>query len=332
MAATSDGNLHIYMLNVGQADTSVIISPQGKVIVIDATRPGKLIKLLTDLGLDGTIEHLIITHPHGDHFSGGNKLALEVENIDEATVSPFWHEFGVGPPTYRRLMGHLADKDTNVTFLSGYNRWYPDGAMTTPPAGQDPEIDPDAPYLELLGPTNGLVRMLEDANVFNANHLTIMSRLTWRNFAMISTGDAQMENWAFFDHERLMESKCQILRTAHHGSPNGTQWERITRLGPSLVVVSSDPWSGHHIPDLSSTAIFTKFDSVVGQMAVITRDTGTIHLTVDASGNRTIERFDDIIPSSDVNLANPIALDELSNPTDWAALLNDRVANLGATH
>jgi hypothetical protein len=234
----------------------------------------------------------------------------------------------MGPPTYRKLIGHLADQDTNVTFLSGYSRWYPDGAMTTPPASQDPEIDPDAPCLELLGPTNGLVRMLEDANVFNANHLTIMSRLTWRKFAMISTGDAQMENWAFFDHERLMESKCQILRAAHHGSPNGTQWERITRLGSSLVVVSSDPWSGHHLPDLSSTAIFAKFDSVVGQMAVITRDTGTIHLIVDASGKRTLERFDDIVPSSDVDLANSVALDELHNPTDWAALLNDRVANL----
>ncbi|MCP4224373.1 MAG: MBL fold metallo-hydrolase, partial [Actinomycetia bacterium] len=161
MAATEDGRLHVYLLNVGQADTSVVVSPEGRVIVIDATRPDKLLGLLQDLGLDGTIEHLIITHPHMDHFSGGNRLA-QVLSIEEATIAPFWHDFGMGPATYRRLIGRLDVQDTNCTFLSGYSRWYPDGAMTTPEDNQSPEIDRDAPYLELLGPTNGLVRELEE--------------------------------------------------------------------------------------------------------------------------------------------------------------------------
>lgn len=326
MINAPNGNLHVYMLSVGQADTTVIISPRGRVIVIDATRPGKLIRLLDDLGLDGTVEHLIITHPHEDHFSGGNRLALE-KNIQQATVAPFWHTFGMGPQTYRRLIGRLEDQDTNVTFLSGYSRWYPDEALMADPGGGDPIIDPDAPFLELLGPTNGMVRLLEDANVFDTNHLTIMTRLSWRGFRMISTGDAQMENWAFFDAERMMEGPCQVLRAAHHGSPNGTQWERINRLSPSQVIISSDPGSGHRLPDLTSTAIFAKFDSVDGQMAAITRDTGTIHLEVTASGNRTLRRFSDQ-PAANVNLASPIALTEQSNPTDWPALLDDRVATL----
>lgn len=325
MAVTADGNLHIYMLSVGQADTTLIVSPEGKLIIIDARRPGKIIDLLNQLGFDGTIEHLIITHPHGDHFSGANRLALDFDVL-EATVAPFWHEFGMGPPTYRQLMGRLDARGANVTFLSGYSRWYPDGAMTIPEAGQYPEIDHGAPYLELLGPTNGLVRMLEDANVFEANHLTIMSRLTWGNFMMVSAGDAQMENWAFFDHERLLEERCQVLRTAHHGSSNGTQWERIDRLSPSLVVISSDPASKDELPDLGSTAIFAKFDHEDGQMAVITQDSGTIHLTVDGAANRTLVRYDDP-PGSDVILM-PIELDEGSNPTDWVRLLNDRITGL----
>ncbi len=248
MAANADGNLHIYMLSVGQGDTSVIVSPDGNVLIIDVTRPTKVLRLLDDLGNDNNIEHLVITHPHRDHFSGGNRLATD-RTILEATVAPFWHEFGMGPPTYRRLMRRLELQETNVTFLSGYSRWYPDGALTTPPPGQNPEIDPNKPFLELLGPTNGLVRTLEEANVFQANHLSIMSRLTWRNFRMISAGDAQMENWSFFDHERMLVDKCQVLRAAHHGSANGTQWERIDRLSPSQVIISSDPASTHDLPD-----------------------------------------------------------------------------------
>ena len=323
-----DGNLHVYMLSVGQGDTTVIVTPAGNVIVIDAMRPSKLVKLLNDLGLPagGTIEHLIITHPHRDHFSGGNRLAKDF-TIAEATVAPFWHEFGMGPPTYRGLIASLFDQNTNCNFLSGYNRWYPDGLITAPPAGQEAEIDPDAPFIEFLGPTNGLVRMLEDSNVFNTNHLSIMTRLRWRNFRMISAADAQMENWSFFDQERLMEDKCQVLRTAHHGSPNGTQWERINRLGASQVIVSSDPGRGHHLPDLTSTALFTKFDCESGQMAVITIDSGTIHLKVPSNGRRTMECFGDA-PTDNVDLTAPTPLTEASNPTDWAALLDDRVAGL----
>jgi competence protein ComEC len=324
MTATADGNLHVYMLSVGQADTSVIISPGGTVIIIDAVRPGKIRSLLGDLGLNGTIEHLIITHPHDDHFSGGNSLANSL-TIEHATVAPFWHEFGMGPTTYRRLIGRLEDQGTNVSFLSGYSRWYLDNALMDDPAGDDPIIDPDAPYLELLGPTNGLVRLLEDANVFNANHLTIMTRLAWRNFRMISAGDAQMENWSFFDQERLMEERCHVLRAAHHGSMNGTQWERIDRLDPRELIVSSDPDGRHHLPDLIGAASLTKYDGMEDRMAVMTRDSGSIHLVVTAAGGRTFECFGDD-PAVNIDLGAATVLNQQTNPTDWPGLLNGRLS------
>jgi beta-lactamase superfamily II metal-dependent hydrolase len=144
---------------------------------------------------------------------------------------------------------------------------------------------------------------------------------------MIVTGDAQMENWAWFDHERMLESNCNVLRAAHHGSANGTQFERIERLGPEEIVVSSDPGSGHHLPDLSSTAIFIRYDTADGKMAMLTRATGTIHLTVNGAGTRTYERYGDA-PGENVNLANAAPLDEASNPTDWAELLRLRVDEL----
>jgi beta-lactamase superfamily II metal-dependent hydrolase len=326
MIQNPDGNLHVYMLSVGQADTTVVVSPEGRTMVIDATRGAKIINLLNRLGNNGTLENLIITHPHSDHFSGGNRLAQDLR-ILEATVSPFWHEFGMGPPTYRRLVARLAAQQTNTVFLSGYSRWYPDGALTSPPPGVDPVVDADAPFLELLGPTNGMVARVEAANVFNTNHLSIITRLTWRNFRMLVTGDAQMENWQAFDEAGMLSQGCRVLRAAHHGSPNGTQWERVNRLEPREVFVSSDPGSGHHLPDLTATAIFTKFNNENGRMAVITRDSGTIHLQVRPNGSRTFRRFGDQ-PNQNVDLSAGQALTEATNPTDWAALLANRVAGL----
>jgi len=327
MSANADGNLHIYMLSVGQGDTTVVVSPQGNVLIIDVMRPTKVLSLLNDLGNDNNIEHLVITHPHSDHFSGGNRLARDC-NILRATVAPFWHEFGMGPPTYHQLMGHLSVQQTQVTFLSGYTRWYPDGALTTPADGQPPQIDENQPFLELLGPTNGLVETLEEAEVFQTNHLTVMCRLNWRNFRMVSAGDAQMENWYFFDQEQMLEDGCQVLRAAHHGSANGTQWERINRLGARQVIISSDPASTHELPDLCGAAIFAKFDRVDGQVAAITRDTGTIHLRVTPGGNRRMTMYRDL-PANNVNFAaSPDVLTEASNPTDWRTLVNVRIAEL----
>jgi len=326
MIGNPDGNLHVYMVNVGQADTSIIVSPLGRTIVIDAIRATKVLDLLDQLGNDGTLENLIITHPHSDHYGGANRLAQDLQ-ILEATVAPFWHEFGMGPPTYRRLVARLASQNANTVFLSGYNRWYPDGALTTPPGGDDPVVDTDAPFLELLGPTNGMVASVEAANVFNTNHLSIITRITWRGFRMLITGDAQMENWQAFDEAGMLADGCTVLRAAHHGSPNGTQWERVNRLKPREIIVSSDPGGGHHLPDLTAAAIFAKFDGDDGQVAAVTSDTGTVHLTVKPNGNRTFRHFQDS-PDQDVDLAAGQALTEASNPTDWTALLSRRMAGL----
>lgn len=326
MIANPDGHLHVYMVNVGQGDCTIIVSPAGNVVVIDAMRPTKIVNLLRDLGVpaNGDIEHCVVTHPHNDHFSGVNRLAGDFR-ILQATLPPFWHEFGMGPPTYRAIAARFEADGTLVSFLSGYSRWYPDGALA-PPGADDPEVDPTAPFLEMLGPTNAMVEALEASNTFNTNHLTIMSRLTWRNFRMVNAGDAQMENWRFFDSERMMERKCNVLRAAHHGSKNGTQWERIDRLDPRHVIVSSDPAGRHHIPDLTGAAIFATFDDMNQRTAWLTRDTGTIHLRVTAGGTRSFRRFGETA-TADVDLGRGSAV-PATNPTDWAALIDQRVNEL----
>ena len=322
----SDNYLHVYMLSVGQADTTIIVSPGGSVTIIDAVKPQKVKNLLNQLGNDGNIEHLIVTHPHSDHFSACNNLALNL-NINRATLAPFWNAFGMGPQTYRRFVGRLEEQGTNINFLSGYSRWYPDDVMKTPSPDSDPIIDTDKPFFEFLGPTNDLIQKLDEANVLETNHLSIMSRLTWRSFRMVIAGDAQMENWASFDEEHLLEDKCQVLRAAHHGSKNGTQWERINRLSPSRIIISSDPDVEDELPDLCGSSIFAKFDSSVGKFASITRHTGTIYLRVASDGTKRFRMMREL-PNDTVNLDNYTELTESENPTIWKSLLQSRVDEL----
>lgn len=330
MVNAPDGRLHIYAVNVGQGDTTVIISPAGKVIVIDAYRPDKLLNLLIDLGVGDEIEYLIITHPHADHFRGANRL-LSRFRIAQAVVAPAWHEFGLGPQTYRALIDNIDSAPNNgeVTFLSGYKRWYPDNLLVTQPEANNPEVDQTAPYLEFLGPTNALIRELEASSNFNTNHLSIISRVTWRNFRMIISGDAQMENWDYFRSEGLMREPCSVLRCAHHGSKNGTQWELIDRLAPNYVIISSDPTRGHQLPDLGSTGIFMSYDNNDRKTVVMTRDSGTLHIS-SANGSNTprIEYYEDN-HNENVDLTNATRLTHASDLSNFGELLETRITEAG---
>ena len=304
--------LAIYLLNVGQADTSVIQTPAGNIIVIDAVSPKKLTDLLNQLRPDGEIAQLIITHPHDDHYRGADSL-LDKFHVQRVTLAPFWQE--PGPPGYHAIINRLSELGVPTRFLCGYERLYPDG-------GAYPDYE-DSPLLELLGPSNNTLDELARSNTLDPNHLSIISRLCYGKFSMVFAADAQMENWQHYDEEGLLEKKCTILRAAHHGSKRGSQWERIERLSPSLVVVSSDPNGEHDLPDLVGSVIFQEFSQSADQSAVLTYDTGTILIEVPdpASSQRTVTAYCDS-PDDPVCSGEPGPLPE----TDWTALVEARLA------
>jgi competence protein ComEC len=320
--AAADGRLHIYFLNVGQGDTTVIVTPQGRVIVIDAARPAKLSRFLLDIGAAvGTdIDLLVITHPHSDHYSGAGRMVRNYRVL-KAVFCPFWNAFGMGPLVYRQLVNDLHRQGAHCQFLSGYARFYPDTLSSSPTASTLTAADC---CLELLGPTNELVASLEQQKLFDTNHLSIMSRINWQGLSVIIAADAQMENWAVFDNERMATNRNNILRAAHHGSGNGTQWERLKRLKPEVVVVSSDLEDRHRLPDVAGSAIFARYARDARKpLVAITGDSGSIEVIIDNAGHKIVNSFGET-RAQNVVLANRVNLTRQNNPTDWKSVLIDK--------
>ncbi len=271
--------LEIYILNVGQADTAVIKTPNNKLIVIDAVKPHKVKALLQALQPAGPqITHLILTHPHWDHYSAVSSL-LNTFPVERVTLAPFWYL--PGTPGYHRIINRIQEAEIPLNFLSGYDRFYPDGG--TYPAYEN------QPYVELLGPPNNILANLYESKILTPNHLCIITRVTYGAFSMVLAADAQMENWAYYDREGMLAQRCDVLKAAHHGSRNGIQWERLARLSPSLVIVSSDPEMGHHLPDVIGSVIFLEYDREAGKRVVLTRDTGTVKITATSPSSGRYE-------------------------------------------
>ena len=313
MPINTNGHLWVFCLNVGQADTTIVATPRGKLIIVDAVKPDKTERLLSDLGLvaNDHINYLVVSHPHSDHYSAVQRLVNNYR-IDHVTLSSLW-EFDEDKPGYNNIINLIEDRGIPVTYLSGYMQYYPDDT---------PFRDPETACLELLGPSNQLVQDLQQARKLNTNHRSVMVRLQWRGFSMVIAADAQMENWAHFDAEQMLDLPCDVLRAAHHGSPRGTQFERIERLAPEYVIVSSDPDHDDHLPDLVGCASFVKYAGKSSHPVVaLTHETGTIQLDVNVTGNLIARRYGESIYDN-INLGNPQPL--VSNSTDWDALLDSR--------
>jgi len=80
-AGKNDKRLDIYWVDVEGGAATMIITPQGESILIDTGNPGRrdpdrIARVATRVAGVRRIDHLIITHYHGDHFGGAANLSL----------------------------------------------------------------------------------------------------------------------------------------------------------------------------------------------------------------------------------------------------------------
>jgi competence protein ComEC len=310
MGIAASDSLRIFILNVGQADTSVIVTPKGNVLLIDAVNPAKIVALLETLGLHAreTIGWAMITHPHNDHYSGMPAI-LNKYRIGQFFLAPFKHCDGT--PGYHALINQIEVADIPRVFVGGHLTIQLDGGFPTN-AG---------PTAEFSGPTNDVLDEL--GADLTPNHLSIITKLTLGRFVMVSAADAQMENWGAFDQAAMMPPRCDLLKAAHHGSRHGTQCERLERLNPTYSIVSSDPTARHSLPDLVGAATFCVHSSL-GHFASLTRDSGTIEVRVDPSGTATTLHYSESA-TEPVHAGHAKPLNPGDKLTDWPALVLSRL-------
>jgi len=120
-------SLDIYVVDVEGGNATLFVSPSHESLLIDTGNAGaaavrdagRIMEAVKAAGLQ-QIDHLIITHWHGDHFGGLAELAAQVpikEFIDHGpNVQP-----GEGPDTFlKNVYGPLAAKAKHTVAKPGY--------------------------------------------------------------------------------------------------------------------------------------------------------------------------------------------------------------------
>ncbi len=212
------GNLRIYALDVGQGDSLLIISPEGKTVLIDAGPIEAGDEVVTALHNHGVrqIDLMVATHPHADHIGGMRKV------FDNFRIKQFLDSGQTyGTVTYEKLLRDI--QDNKVAYVKALR-------------GQMIELDSGI-KIEVLNPDRQLITDIRSGgSVQNAN--SVVLRLSYGSFEMLFTGDAEFQTEA-----QMMESGkplvADVLKIGHHGSRHATSGKFLESIKPQIAIISS---------------------------------------------------------------------------------------------
>ncbi len=265
------GKLQIFALDVGQGDGLLIVSPAGKTVLIDAgnARAGDAVVTALQRRNLKTIDLAVATHPHADHIGGLRRVIgkLTVKSLLDSGQT-------FASDEYEKLM--RAVKERKVNFIVA-NR------------GQTFDLDSGV-RIESFNPRGDkrwITEVREGGSVENAN--SVVLRLSYGNFAMVFTGDAEAETEA-----EMVKSKSflqtQVLKIGHHGSRHATSDRFLKAVNPQAAIIScgADNRYGHPsqptLDRLRKAKVQVYRTDLSGEIAVIT-DGNTFQISTARQAN-----------------------------------------------
>lgn len=203
------GTLQVYYLDVGQGDSTLIRTPSGQYILIDAGNNDMgdtVVSYLKHLGVT-TLEAVIATHPDADHIGGLDVVinAFKVNNVYAPKVSHTTQ-------TYKDFLTAVKNKKLTIK---------------TAKAGVD---------LNLKGVTAKFVAPVGSYKN-DLNDWSAVLHLTYKANSFLFTGDAESLSEAdMLKNSKLL--KANVLKVGHHGSDTSSSAKFLKAVQPTYAVIS----------------------------------------------------------------------------------------------
>ncbi len=278
-AAAAPGNgskLNVQMLDVDQGDAILIRTGEQTILIDtgdDKIRAGKhkgennnrLFEALDSLGITH-IDKLIITHAHNDHMGLAAKV---IKRYDVAEL--VYNGIPSANKGFRNMLTAANNKGVKKSKVK---------------AGDVLDFGNDVSF-KVLSPSLKLVEedtkqqgssSADEAPKINVNNESIVGRLTFGDFSMLLTGDAEKEIEQELLQEYGNELTCKVYKVSHHGSKTSSSKEFLQAIKPELAIISCgvDNQYGH------PHKITMKKFATLGIKALETDLNGTI--TIESDG------------------------------------------------
>lgn len=249
-----DGKLHVSLLDVGQGDSILIVTPSGKQIIIDGGPNEMLLSHLSRMlpFFDRTIELLVISHPDADHITA-IPAVLRRYSVNAILMTGADHSSG----SYDALRAIALEKHIPILF---------------PDPHSDIHIG-DGVVLDIIWPD---IHAMPKWPEYASNDLSIVIRLLYKDHSLLFTGDIEAKTEA-----TILKSGADIradtIKIPHHGSHTSSSSGFLLSVAPigALLSVGRENKFGHPHADILER--YRSFSIPIRSTA----DEGVISLVLD---------------------------------------------------
>lgn len=206
---TPENLLVVSYIDVGQGDSILIQTPNGKNILIDAGTSSYETKISNYLKTKGVtkIDVLVATHPHADHIGG---MSYIVENFQIGSI--YMPKASTTTKTYETLLTTIKNKGL---------------VINTAKAGVTINLDSTI-NISIIAPVS--------SGYSDLNQYSTVLKITYKNKSFLFMGDAGVTS-----EQEILNSgvniKANVLKVGHHGSSTATSQIFLDAVSPQYAVI-----------------------------------------------------------------------------------------------
>ncbi|MCL2663913.1 MAG: MBL fold metallo-hydrolase [Oscillospiraceae bacterium] len=200
-------DLTVHFLDVGQADSTLILLPNGENVLIDGgttTNANSIIRYLRSHDVT-TIDYLVATHPHADHIGG---LPAIINEFDIGSI--FMPRITHTTRTFEQLLISIQDKGLQIDEAK-------DGVNILSLPGLEIDIIAPARF-----------------DYSNLNDHSAVIRLVFGDTSFLFMGDVEDTS----ENHITADVSVDVLKVGHHGSRTSTSAAFLRKAAPSHAVIS----------------------------------------------------------------------------------------------
>lgn len=211
----------IIFLDVGQGDAALINFPNGEKMLVDCAIDARILEALGRVMpyYDRQIDYLVISHPDADHY-GGCIDVLTHYNIKNIVYNGVKKEHD---KLWQWFWDLVQKEGASYHEISEEEIW--DIASTT------------IHFYYPNHPVQDLIKTDLYKN-YNGNNLSIVFGLTYNNYQILFTGDAEVDLEKYLISNFNDKLKSDILKVGHHGSPGSSNKDFLATVKPAFAIIS----------------------------------------------------------------------------------------------
>ena len=262
-----EGKFTIYFLQLdyitGDSDTSgdcsLLISPEGKTMLIDAGNVScyrQILDYLADIGIS-KIDYLVVSHPHVDHIGSIVEVARN-------------HEIGMH---YRSELEYVSN-----TYVD-YNAYFKKNSIPTTYLHEGDEFNfGESIHVKILNPPKQInypAGYPENSTQF-VNNTSITMRFDYGKSSYLTCGDLYLGCEKELIEKYPEDVDADIIKANHHGRDTSNSLKWVKAVSPQYVVAMSD--------DISSMTVYERYKSK-GCSYYNTSYDGIVRISMDDNEN-----------------------------------------------